>query len=78
MPKLSASSGILDTEEVPRTELTPETIKIMTDADLEAWLLKLRGNREVTSSKTKSGDGSPRTPKSTTPTKSDEEDIFGS
>lgn len=76
MPKLSASSGILDTEEVPRTELTPETIKTMTDEDLQTWLLKLRGNREVTPSKAK-GDGTPRASKEPKPpTQTDEEDLF--
>jgi len=73
--KLSATSNI-NVEEVPRTELTPELIKTMTDDELNAHLIRLRGNREVVSSGTKTK-RSPAAPKIPKDDKSDEEDIFG-
>lgn len=77
MPKLSASVGLFDTEEIPRTELTPELIRNMSDEEIDAYLLKLRGNREVTMGKSKGERSSnPKSPKTPKDKNSAADDIF--
>jgi hypothetical protein len=77
MAKLSATTSvILDTEEIPRTDITPEAIRNMTDDELRAFILKNRGNREVTTG-TKRKNSAPTSTVSKEPKKTDADEFFG-